>query len=88
MKYILHLFFPLTFNFYVTNYLLLFERNLSISGVSKIPLHKKWNSEMHKKMEFSINDFFSKCDQIHSFLWILVTFTEKSLFGKFGYCAV
>ena len=51
---ILHLFFPLTFNFYVTNYLLLFERNLSISGVSKIPLHKKWNSEMHKKMEFPL----------------------------------
>ena len=34
---------------------------------------------------FSIKDFFSKCDQIRSFLWILshlVTFAEEILNGK------
>ena len=29
-----------------------------------------------QKMKFSLKDFFSKCDQIRSFLWILVPFTE------------
>ena len=33
-------------------------------------------------MKFSIRDFFSKCDQICSFLRILVTFTEEILMGK------
>ena len=41
---------------------------------------------------FSIKDFFSKCDQIRSFLWILshlVTFAEEILNGKFHFsCAV
>ena len=33
---------------------------------------------LHKKMKFSIKDFFSKCDQISD----LVTFTEEILNGK------
>ena len=32
-------------------------------------------------MKFSIKDFFSKCDEIHSFLRV-VTFTEDILIGK------
>ena len=48
----------------------------------------KLGTALHKKIKFSIKDFFSKCDQ-------LVTFTEEILNGKFhflcsaairGYC--
>ena len=35
-----------------------------------------------QKMKFSIKDFFSKCDQIRSFLFDMVTFTEKIFNGK------
>ena len=61
-------------------------------------LHKKWNfpltekrcsekgskftGETAQKMKFSINDFFSKCDQIHSHL------LKKSLIENFIFCAV
>ena len=34
-----------------------------------------------QKIKFSIKDFFSKCDQIHSFL-------KKSLLENFIFCAV
>ena len=47
-----------------------------------ILLRSKLTIDAAKKMKFPIKDFFSKCDQIHSFLRILVTFTEKSLKGK------
>ena len=33
-------------------------------------------------MKFSIKDFFSKCDQIRSFLRILFKFTEEIINGK------
>ena len=36
---------------------------------------------LHKKMEFSIKDFFSKCDQIRK-NGNLVTFTEEILNGR------
>ena len=39
---------------------------------------------LHKKMKFSINDFFSKCELTAD----LVTFTEKSLMENFIFCAV
>ena len=35
-----------------------------------------------QNMKFFIKDFFSKCDQVYSFLPDLVTFTEKILHGK------
>ena len=38
-------------------------------------------------MKFSIKDFFSKCDQIRSILWDLVTFTEEILMKNFIFCA-
>ena len=47
-------------------------------------MHKKHFSDktLHKKMKFSIKDFFSKCD--HLLIWSadLVTFTEEILNGK------
>ena len=37
---------------------------------------------LHKKMMFSIKDFFSKGDQVRRKLRNLVTFTEEILDGK------
>ena len=39
-------------------------------------------------MKFSIKDFFSKCDQIHSFLRIWSHLLKKSLMENFIFCAV
>ena len=43
---------------------------------------------LHKKMKFSIKDFFSKCDQIHSFLRTWSYLLKKSLIKNFIFCAV
>ena len=51
----------------------------------------RWNKEMEdtaQKMKFSINDFFSKCDQIRSFLRIWSHLLKKSLMENFIFCAV
>ena len=39
-------------------------------------------------MKFSIKDFFSKCDQICSLLWIWSHLLKKSLMENFIFCAV
>ena len=39
-------------------------------------------------MKFSIKDFFSKCDEIHSFLRILLHLRKKSLMENFIFCEV
>ena len=39
-------------------------------------------------MKFSIKDFFSKYDQIHSFLLIWSHLVKKSLMESFIFCAV
>ena len=41
-----------------------------------------------QKMKFSIEDFFSKCDEIRSFLRIWPHLLEKSLMENFTFCAV
>ena len=41
-----------------------------------------------RKMKFSIKDFFCKCDQICSFLWIWSHLLQKSLMENFIFCAV
>ena len=43
---------------------------------------------LRKKMKFSIKDFFSKCDQIPSFLRIWLHLPKKSLMENFIFCAV
>ena len=48
-------------------------------------LLKKYNSQ---KMKFPMKDFFSKCDQIHSFLGIRSHLLKKSLMGNFIFCLV
>ena len=40
------------------------------------------------KMNFSIKDFFSKCDQIRSVLWIWSHLLKKFLMENFIFCAV
>ena len=41
-----------------------------------------------QKMKFFIKDYFSKCDQIHSFLQIWSYLLKKSLMENFIFCAV
>ena len=41
-----------------------------------------------EKMKFSIKDFFSKCDQIWSFLGICLHLLKKSLMENFIFCVV
>ena len=41
-----------------------------------------------QKMKFSFKDFFRKCDQIRSFMWIWSHLLKKSLMGDFIFCAV
>ena len=41
-----------------------------------------------QKMKFSIKDFFSKCDQIYSFLRFWSHLLKKSLMENFVFCAV
>ena len=43
---------------------------------------------LHKKMMFSLKDFFSKCDQIRNFLRIWSHLIKKSLKENFTFCAV
>ena len=43
---------------------------------------------LHKKMKFPIKGFFSKYDQIRSFLRIRSHFLKKSLMDNFIFCAV
>ena len=48
-------------------------------------VHENMGQPLLKKMKFSIEDFFSKCDQIPFFG---STFTEEILNGKLHFCAV
>ena len=41
-----------------------------------------------QKMKFSMNNFFSKCDQIHSFLRIWSHLPKNCLMEKLIFCAV
>ena len=40
-----------------------------------------------QKVRFSIKDFFSQCDQIHSFIRIWSQLLKKSLIENFTFCA-
>ena len=49
---------------------------------------KELLSNMLQKMKFSINDFFSKCDQIHRKVRIWSHLLKKSLMENLIFCAV
>ena len=52
-------------------------------------VRKLWKAKYTaQKIKFSIKDFFSKCDQIHSFLRIWSHLLKKSLMENFIFCAV
>ena len=53
----------------------------------QITFHNKI-SALHKKLKFSIKDFFSKFDDICSFLWIWSHWLKNSLMENFILCAV
>ena len=55
-----------------------------------MPAYKKVSIYINiaQKMKFPINDFFSKCDQICSFLPIWLHLPKKSLIENFIFCAV
>ena len=54
------------------------------------PIRVFENNHTHtaQKIRFSIKDYFSKCDQIRSFMWICSHLQKKSLTGNFIFCAV
>ena len=49
-------------------------------GIGLDPVATSYTAQ---KMKFPITDFFSKCDQIHSFLWIWSHLLKKSLMENF-----
>ena len=67
-----------------------------LSGLSQYKLicffatihHLLMISVTAQKVKFSIKGFFSKCDQIRSFLWIWSHLLTKSLMINFTFCAV
>ena len=46
------------------------------------------NTPAAQKMKFSFKGFFSKCNQIRSFLWIWSHLLKKSLMKNFIFCSV
>ena len=46
------------------------------------------SSYIAEKMKFYITDFFSKCEQIHSLMWIWSYLLNKFLLENFIFCAV
>ena len=58
---------------------------ISITGIKSFT--RESQLPLHKKMKFSIKDFFIKCDQIHrKLLWSHLL--KKSLMENFIFCAV
>ena len=54
----------------------------------ELPIPERKLYALHKKMKFSIKDFFSKCDQIRSFVQIWSYLLKKSLMKNFIFYAV
>ena len=74
----------------------LIHTNHGITGVNKewgkkqngMVKSKQRKAGIAQKMKFSIKDFFSKCDQIRSFLRIWSQLLKKYLIENFLFCAV
>ena len=60
---------------YITNMTVVLQANAIVSFTAQ-------------KIKFSIKDFFSKCDQIRSFLWIWSHLLKSFLMENFLFCAV
>ena len=59
----------------------------TVPSVSKQKAYPPKHCTLHKKLKFSIMDFFSKCDKIRSFLQICSHLLKKSLMKNFIFCA-
>ena len=55
---------------------------------NQIYFYLRVNFALHKKMKFCIKNFFSKCDQIRTKLWIWSHLLMKSLMKNCIICAV
>ena len=62
--------------------------NLLTCNILKIVFYELMAIVTTQKMELSIKDFFSKCDQIRSFLRIWSHLPKKSLMENFIFCTV
>ena len=65
-----------------------FRRSSQPYEVSSIDCLDLKNDHCTKKIKFSIKDFFSKCDQVRSYLWIWSHLLKKSWIEKFIFCAL
>ena len=59
-----------------------YSQTLKIKQICTTPNDFVRSSNTAQRMKFSIKDFFSNCDQIRSFLRILLHLLKKSLMGK------
>ena len=66
----------------------LWRQQIEIPFDGSVPLAAKLPFYTAQKMRFSIKDFFSKCDQIRSFLRIWSHLLKKSLMENFIFCEV
>ena len=78
-------FFDLSFSLYGQKSIYIFlYKSKNVDGKVRI----RGNLCTGQRMKFSIEDFFSKCDQIHSLLRIWSHLLKKSLMENFIFCAV
>ena len=59
-----------------------------LTYIMSFKFHEPTLTSTAQKMKFSIKDFFSKSDQIRSFLRIWLHLLKKSLMENFIFCAV
>ena len=72
----------------IPNYMFLFLQLFQKNSMPRYVITNNLTNYTTQKMNFSIKDFFSKCDQIRSFLWIWSHLLKKSLMENFIFCAV
>ena len=62
--------------------------NINIQNITCLGKMMSIRNNTAQKVKFSIKDFFSKCDQIRSFLRIWSHLLKKSLMENFIFCLV
>ena len=81
--------FIYSFANYFSFYVCISNQKNEISSIRVIFFHNEAAlSNTAQKMKFSIKDFFSKCDQIRSFLRIWSHLLKKLLMENFMFCLV
>ena len=82
--------YPLSDNTYKPVFMTLFLKlSVVASTVSLIMSNNLYSFVIAQKIKFSVKDFFSKCDQIRSYLRIWSHLLKKSLNGKHHFlCSV